>query len=152
MRINPIIWTIQLEWIKNHTDPGKKNAATEDTQRKTSFLYNVCCQNWHEHQINVLILRAFLFSNLSGSPKGWDPGLLAEVPTVEEAEAQSSTILELREFKRINTYPGRNRNRQNNTEADTYLWPSSWAMVKAKLRPLSSASTHFLLALHTPPK
>lgn len=36
--------------------------------------------------------------------------------------------------------------------SDTYLWPSSWAMVKAKLRPLSSASTHFLLALHTPPK
>lgn len=38
------------------------------------------------------------------------------------------------------------------SESGTYLWPSSWAMVKAKLRPLSSASTHFLLALHTPPK
>lgn len=34
--------------------------------------------------------------------------------------------------------------------AHTYLWPISWAMVKARFRPLSSAIIHFRFSLHIP--
>ena len=34
---------------------------------------------------------------------------------------------------------------------DTYTWPSSWAMVKAALRPLSSTMEQLLSGSHTVP-
>lgn len=63
--------------------------------------------------------------------------------------AQQYCFRNFQNLSEKNMYSEKHLKRQNNPESDTYLWPSSWAMVKAKLRPLSSASTHFLLALHT---
>lgn len=89
---------------------------------------------------------------LSGPLKGWRPGPRAQGS--EWKMQRPTTVLEWSLESSSAKARGRKGGETGRTPRGpaTYLWPSSWAMVKARLSPLSSASTHFLLALHTPPK
>ena len=145
---NPTIWKY-LEWIKIVLIWGR---GCNSRQHEDLFLL----QRVFQEQTNLkwaFPLSETVCSVISWIPslKGWDSGLPRSL-LKRKQRRPVGLFWNFQNLSENNMYSEKHLKRQNNPESDTYLWPSSWAMVKAKLRPLSSASTHFLLALHTPPK